>query len=222
MNRLEQYIIRNKRVWPCPDQESALIAGSGSATYCITKTDFLERIAEENRPSFSDHPDAKCFACDRSGGWFKSTLKSKVEINGSTWVNSERLSTTGWVYLQKGNPIGGWKESLDEAPKDFNKADLRDGMKLTFRCGDTRYFLQNDTLNLVLGEWCNGLSLNDFNETLIYPKDPDVDIVKVMYMGELIWERPEPKPTTEQIRISTIRKKMEELASELKELEQKA
>jgi len=122
MNRLEQYIIRNKRVWPCPDQESALIAGSGSATYCITKTDFLERIAEENRPSFSDHPDAKCFACDRSGGWFKSTLKSKVEINGSTWVNSERLSTTGWVYLQKGNPIGGWKESLMIRPEEKAEA----------------------------------------------------------------------------------------------------
>jgi len=122
MNKLEQFILDNHRVWPCPDQESALIAGSGSATYCITKTDFLERIAEENRPSFSDHPDAKCFACDRSGGWFKSTLKSKVEINGSTWVNSERLSTTGWVYLQKGNPIGGWKESLMIRPEEKAEA----------------------------------------------------------------------------------------------------
>jgi len=122
LTALEQYILDNNRVWPFPTYEAAAISDRGFTGNCVTKDEFNKRIAEENRPNFEDHPDAKCFACDRSGGWFKSTLKSKVEINGSTWVNSERLSTTGWVYLQKGNPIGGWKESLMIRPEEKAEA----------------------------------------------------------------------------------------------------
>ena len=129
MNKLEQFILDNHRVWPCPDQESALIAGSGSATYCITKTDFLERIAEENRPRFEDHRDAKCFACDEDGEWFKNKSTTNVEPREDevgyrgAWVCEELLvGVEGWEGIQYGNPIGGWKESLMIRPEEKAEA----------------------------------------------------------------------------------------------------
>ena len=223
MNRLEQYIIRNKRVWPCPDQESALIAGSGSATYCITKTDFLERIAEENRPSFSDHPDAKCFACDAEGRWSKNTFTAEVKISGATyWVASTGDMPFEWVWLQKGKPIGDWRGSLMIRPeqKDFNKAELKDGVIVTYRNGDERIIYNGnfyrEQTNDEVSEWVySSTKTNTYNEKGFSIKGPTLDIMKVVYMGELLWERPGPEPTTEQLRINTIRTKIEYLTNQL-------
>ena len=217
MNKLEQFILDNHRVWPYPDHEAAWVSGYGSAVTSITKTDFLKRIAEENRPAFSVHSDAKCFACDEDGSWFKNRLTSKVKTGVSAWLNIEGASATGWVRLQKGRPIGGWKESLmiRTEKKQFTKADLKDGMKLTCSDGSERILLGKAILiALVNGDLTEWNDLDNYLDDLCVTETAaaicryNCDIVKVMYMGELIWERPEPKPepTDREMFVNNLRK----------------
>jgi len=120
---LEQYIVSNNRVWPFATYEPVLIVDYGSVVASVTKVGFLKRIAEENRPAFVDHPDAKCFACDKNGRWFKSVLTSEVKIVGAAWISEEAGYSEGWDYLQEGKPIGGWKESLMIRPEEEAEAE---------------------------------------------------------------------------------------------------
>ena len=118
----EQFILDNNRAWPFANDEPVLIVDYGSVVASVTKVGFLKRIAEENRPSFEDHPDAKCFACDMTGYWYKSTLTSEVKITGDAWTCEEVGYSEGWGYLQNGNPIGGWCNSLMIRPEEEAEA----------------------------------------------------------------------------------------------------
>ena len=113
---LEQYIVSNNRMWPFANYEVAAISDCGFTENSVTKDEFNKRIAEENRPEFVDHPDAKWFFCDAGGDWYKNTLKLKGYIG---------CYTTGWVKIQKGNPIGGWKESIMVRPDQLMKMAAR-------------------------------------------------------------------------------------------------
>ena len=198
MNRLEQYILDNNRVWPFPTYEAAAISDRGFIENSVTKDEFNKRIAEENRPSFEDHPDAKCFVCNADGLWNKNTATHKVRKTGSVWTPIDNIPYA-WVQLQKGNPIGGWKESLMIRPeqKAFTKADLKDGMWVTYRDGRERLLLGERLFEKkVNGSLWISNKLENYLDGLSTTRDSlqPVDIVKVEYMGELIWERPAPKP----------------------------
>jgi len=111
-------------------------------------------------------------------------------------------------------------------PKQFTKADLKDGVIVTYRNGDERIIYNGNfyraQTNDEVSEWVfSSGKTNAYNEKGFSIKVPGLDIVKVVYMGEIIWERPEPKPkpTAEQLRINTLRTKIEYLTNELKELE---
>jgi len=208
MNDLEQFILDNDRVWPFPTYEAAWTSGCGFAEDSVTKEKFDKRIAEENLPSFSDHPDAKCFACDRNGEWYKNTLTAEIYIEGVAWSCKKPCHAKGWGSLQEGKPIGSWKDSLMIRQKQFTKDDLKDGMKLDFRNSDARYVLQKTTLIRSFHGWINGVPLSEFYVDLTHHSRPQLDIVKVTHMGELLWERPahKPTPTEREVFISKFNK----------------
>jgi len=213
---LEQYIVSNNRVWPFATYEPVLIVDYGSVVASVTKVGFLKRIAEENRPAFVDHPDAKCFACDKNGRWFKSVLTSEVKIVGAAWISEDEGYSEGWDYLQEGKPIGGWRESLmiRTEKKQFTKADLKDGMKLTCNYGHGKLLL-GKLLLMARGNGdlikCDNLDNYLDDLTSAKHRTPPVDIVKVEYMGEIIWERPAPKtepkpePTDKEVFVNNLR-----------------
>jgi len=118
LTELEQFILDNNRVWPFNIRESVFL-GYGSALGYVTKVDFLKRIAEENRPAFEGHKDAKCFVCNSDGLWNKNKGTHKVRKTESGWTPIASVPyPCVWVRLQKGKPIGGWKESLMVRPKE--------------------------------------------------------------------------------------------------------
>jgi hypothetical protein len=76
------------------------------------------------------------------------------------------------------------------------KSDLKDGMVLTYRDGSERYLL--DGLIYCKSSSCKVYTfykvneLESYRDDLVFKshQDPGLDIVKVEYMGEVLWSRP--------------------------------
>jgi len=102
LTALEQYILDNNRVWPFPTYEAAAISDRGSATYCITKTDFLERIAEENRPSFSDHLTLSALHVIEAGDGSRVRLSRRLRLTGLHGsIQKDYLQQVGYTYKKE-------------------------------------------------------------------------------------------------------------------------
>lgn len=102
-------------------------------------------------------------------------------------------------------------------PKQFTKSDLKDGMTV-----DTLYCKDKTVLGKCLYEFTGNSilyfrTLNSFRYDLTHESDSEEDIIKVSYMGEVLWERQEETP--EQKEIKSIREQMDKLSTRLKELE---
>lgn len=122
------WLARNVYVWP--DSGNDMIAGfiPGSQYYgpscseivwCkggITKRQWLARRAElQNKPSFADHPDAKCFVQNHEGTWYKNTKSDNVSTaNGGEWRNN--CMNGGWEMLGTGDILGDWRDTLEKRP----------------------------------------------------------------------------------------------------------
>lgn len=81
----------------------------------FTKAQYLERKAElQNKPSFADHPDAKCFVQMTGGGWYKN--KSDVELVRSG--SGATLTSLGvFEPICRGEVIGDWRDTLERRPE---------------------------------------------------------------------------------------------------------
>lgn len=91
-----------------------------SDTGWITKDQWLARRAElQNKPSFADHPDAKCLFQHESGRWFKNIESSDMGVDGIGWRNNQlsRRVDCGWVVICQGEVLGDWRDTLEKRPE---------------------------------------------------------------------------------------------------------
>lgn len=88
---------------------------NGAAMY--HKSEWLARRAElQNKPSFADHPNAKCFVQCKDGKWFKNTETSYVySVDSGDWM--ERITHSGWVEICQGEVLGDWRDTLEKRPE---------------------------------------------------------------------------------------------------------
>lgn len=91
--------------------------------------------------------------------------------------------------------------------KTFTKSDLKDGMVVSYResfSGDNfkrvvfkggLYRVSSDGMSM-----SHGACLKYYSDTLKYDNDEDMDIMKVEYIGEILWEREEESEEDKKIR----------------------
>ena len=85
----------------------------------FTKDQWLARRAElQNKPSWADHQDAKCFVQRKDGAWFKNTETCSAHPTDSgEWM--ERQTYGGWVGICRGEVLGDWCDTLEQRPEEF-------------------------------------------------------------------------------------------------------
>ena len=72
----------------------------------------------------------------------------------------------------------------------FTLSDLKDGMVVTYRNGESRYIFKKNFRGINSGV-LSGNTFDYYNNDLTHGSNYNEDIVKVEYMGELIWQRKE-------------------------------
>lgn len=128
------WLARNVHAWPAGDHQpwcyvywkGGQRAVSGN---CITviqpcvrveMSDWLARRAElQNKPSFSDHPDAKCFFQHENGVWSKNIESHDMGIDAIGWRNKYQSlrADYGWLDVGEGEVIGDWRDTLEKRPE---------------------------------------------------------------------------------------------------------
>lgn len=164
----------------------------------------------------------------------KFKVGDKVEkINGTPFSNGEYIATVDCIEYNR--VLGGridiyLKETGFYVPQEelcfvdpFTKSDLKDGMVVTYRDSyssnnlkrvvfkGSLYRVSEDGMSM-----SHGVYLRYYSETLEYDNDPDMDIMKVEYMGEVLWEREEE--TAEQKRIKELEEGIAKMQGELNKL----
>ena len=132
--KIEDAVRKSGGVWP----KRLLSKGSigvmlwldsdGGITVC-TRTEFEECTRRlRNEPSFDDHPDAKCFAQNSKGKWYKNTLTRDANhdsFGGWHTVSGEN----NWKFVSKGEVIGDWRDTLRLRPEEKKTEDKNDWYK---------------------------------------------------------------------------------------------
>jgi hypothetical protein len=131
------WLARNVHVWPAGDHQpwcyvymahGGVMKAAGNFLDAVAKPtmitidQWLARRAEfQNKPSWEDHPDAKCFVQNSCGHWWKNTETGKVEPSGEYWRVHDgvvlRCASTAWVELNKGELLGDWRDTLEKRPE---------------------------------------------------------------------------------------------------------
>ncbi|MCR4448098.1 hypothetical protein [Aeromonas veronii] len=90
----------------------------------FSRDEWLARRAElQNKPSWADHPDAKCFFQHESGRWFKNVESSDMGVDGIGWRNNQLSHRVdcGWVDAGQGEVLGDWRDTLERRPIDLSE-----------------------------------------------------------------------------------------------------
>lgn len=128
------WLARNVHVWPCGKHQpwcyvvtkidgertwASNVLSSSFPYSLVDKDQWLSRRAElQNKPSFADHPDAKCFVQNDSGTWFKNRNSTNViPESGGGWF--DRDMSCGWTQLGAGEVLGDWRDTLEKRPEEF-------------------------------------------------------------------------------------------------------
>ncbi|MBM68202.1 MAG: hypothetical protein CME43_01835 [Haliea sp.] len=83
----------------------------------------------------------------------------------------------------------------------FTKSDLKDGMVVTYRDRQKRVLFEDKFYNM--SAISAGSYLTFFNDDLTNQSNKDLDIIKVEYMGEVLWERKEePKKVKLELEVT--------------------
>src|SRR3990167_10128183 len=100
-----------------------------------------------------------------------------------------------------------WKNVKSYKPQ-FTKSDLKDGMVVEYRNGWQRVVLGDKLLDV--NKMTVGKYLSDYDDSLLNTTyvGAATDIIKVSYMGELLWQR-EEAPTPTQLKQQRITKELE-------------
>ena len=146
MKTIEDAVRRLGGAWPSNDVDAVYlcklddryVAGlsGGTARYICTRYEF-EQCARRlrNEPSFDDHPDAKCFVQNDEGYWYKNTKTNKLTPNSlSGWGpdGSCYEQKIALCFVQKGEVIGDWKDTLRLRPEE-KKVDTTDTLLSSYR-----------------------------------------------------------------------------------------
>lgn len=131
------WLARNLHAWPgeitFPIDHELFKAGAQFYTYYVSlisvftsrrvnfnKAQWLARRAElQNKPSFADHSDAKCFVQDGYGNWLKNTLTSSAEVISDFW---RATPSDGFVFICAGTILGDWRDTLEQRPADLSES----------------------------------------------------------------------------------------------------
>jgi len=101
----------------------------------VTKDQWLARRAElQNKPSFADHPDAKCLFQHESGVWSKNIESHDMGIDAIGWRNEYQSlrADYGWLDVGKGEVLGDWRDTLEKRPEEFKPfASIEDNQELS-------------------------------------------------------------------------------------------
>ncbi len=90
-------------------------------------------------------------------------------------------------------------ELVTDESSQFTESDLKDGMVVTYRDGNIRLLYLgilyeiDRHMNLTASS-----NINDYNGRLLSIHNKNLDIVKVEYMGEILWEREKEYMTLEE------------------------
>ena len=146
------------------------------------------------------------------GNTYKVVSMHKVVVMGGNLKKETLLEFDGVVGRYYANRFKVIKKQT------FTKSDLKDGMVVTYRDGAERLLFQ-DTLFDLRNNYAlhRGSVLSGFNDDLSYKNEPSMDIVKVTYMDEVLWEREEPL-TKEQLRIKELEEGIAKMQEELNKL----
>lgn len=141
----------------------------------------------------------------------KDSDRNSVVLNKVYEVKDGRfIDETGWEYTSWARIDDSFKqfkkwferdgvtklELVEEENKettntDFTLSDLKDGMVVTYRNGETRYVFREEFYDITYGN-LTGYTFEDYNEDLLHHGgNNDEDIVKVEYMNEILWQRKE-------------------------------
>ena len=135
--------------------------------------------------------------------WDKTSfvLNKVYEVKDGIFTDETGYTYTSW--LENGNTFESFKkwfenyetkvELVEEDEIQNNKftlSDLKDGMVVTYRNGGSRYIFKKNFRGIDSGV-LSGNTFDDYNDDLTHGRCYNEDIVKVEYMGELIWQREE-------------------------------
>lgn len=118
-------------------------------------------------------------------------------------------SASGFVVVFEETGTNMHEDALELAEIPFTKSDLKDGMVVTYRDGQRqpRVLFDGKLYNMI--NMSNISDLKYFNDDLTDPFYEDVDIIKVEYMGEVLWERKEePKKVKLELEVTPEQAKM--------------
>lgn len=119
-----------------------------------------------------------------------------VEVGGLYTIRHVRPS--GFLHLRGLKDLGynpAQFELVEPANKQFTKADLKDGMRVIYRCGDVRIFVDGELhksdpykCSLI---WCVNID-RSFNEELCFVNGSSCDIMQVIDRdGTVLYNRVE-------------------------------
>ncbi|WP_017411489.1 hypothetical protein [Aeromonas salmonicida] len=87
----------------------------------FTIDQWLARRAElQSKPSWADHPDARCFAQNSDGGWFKHTGGAQARPVNGFWSLEENCAGR-WEKVGAGEVLGDWRDTLERRPVDLSE-----------------------------------------------------------------------------------------------------
>lgn len=141
-------------------------------------------------------------------------------VVGNTYL-VERISSPTGAYLRlkglDGSYCTGKFKVIPSKNKPFTKSDLKDGMVVTYRKGWKRVIFKGILYDLTSADLIPSSDIEYYNDVLQHDKHNDMDIVKVEYMNEVLWEREEPL-TEEQLRIKELEEGIAKMQEELNKL----
>ena len=103
-----------------------------------------------------------------------------------------------------------YKKFQKQYQKPFTKADLKDGMVVTYRSGIERIVFKGKFLHK------GGFSEKDtdFGEDLTHKRFSEWDIMKVVFGEDVLWERKEGLPEETPLKKQLLEKELDEVKSE--------
>ena len=146
--------------------------------------------------------------------------------DGGLFSNDESVSTISEVKYYDGEDVRGvhlketatwlYEDALELAEKPFTKSDLKDGMVVTYRNKTARIVFDDKlyTTDVDSDNFLVQVTLDDFYDDLSCIDYELNDIMKVTYMGEVLWERKE-KPKTVKLELDVTPEQAEAIKKQL-------
>lgn len=151
----------------------------------------------------------------RKDGEFFSNEEKVVTVSH---VLTPPLLKEGFIVVFEETGTNLHEDALELAKIPFTKSDLKDGMVVTYRDKKARIVFDGKlyTTDVDSDSFLCQTDLEDFSDSLSCIDYEMNDIMKVEYMGEVLWEREEE--TDEQKRIKELKDSIAKMHEELDSL----